>query len=326
MQMEYRQRKMLQTDRVVLVPGPKAETDTVRRVFNAYAVEKKSLTVIASELNAGGITTTRGMNWTSAAIHIMLTNEAYLGSIVYNRKSFKLQRALIKNPPEMWIRHDTAVAPIVCPAMFHRAQKLRAQRNEKITDREALNRLAALWRRAGDLSKIIIEKAEGVPSPTTYTTRFGSLANAYRLIGFEPRLRIAQGKNKVRSVMEAAIASLSANGVAAYDDQARVLMTKTGLAVSLLIAWNYKYSDRSELRWYLRGNAYASPRFNVRSALTLAIRMKFGNEEVDDYYLIPTARLAVSGDRHFRFSRRLFDESFRYSSIELLCTVLASAK
>jgi DNA invertase Pin-like site-specific DNA recombinase len=326
MQMEYRQRKVLQTDRVVLIPGPKAETDTVRRVFKAYVVEGKGVTAIASELNAGPIRTTRGMYWTSAAIDIMLTNETYLGSIVFNRTSFKLQQSQVRNPPEMWVRNDKAVAPTVCPTLFQKAQELRARRNKKMTDQDALDRLGDLWRSAGDLSQRIIANAKGVPSPTTYISRFGSLANAYKLIGFElhPRLQITQSKEKVRALMGAAVTSLSAVAGAIYDHQTRVLMTERGLVISLRVAWNYQHSHGHEVRWYLRGGAYATPAIDLGSTLTLVIKMKLGNQDVDDYYLIPTARLALSNDR--RFSHKVFGESPRYNSIEQLCMTLASAK
>jgi DNA invertase Pin-like site-specific DNA recombinase len=328
MQMEYRQRKVLQTDRVVLIPGPKAETDVVQRVFKAYVVESKSVTAIASELNAGPVRTTRGMHWTSAAIDVMLTNETYLGNIVFNRTSFKLQRSQVRNPPEMWIRCNKAVAPIVGPTLFRKAQELRARRNEKMTDRDALDRLGNLWRCTGDLSQRIIANAKGVPSPTTYITRFGSLANAYKLIGFElpPHLQIAHSKERVRILMGTAFATLSANAVATYDDQTRVLLTERGPVISLRVAWNYKYGRQHDRRWHLRGGAYGKPAIDLGAALTLVIKMKLGNQDVDGCYLIPTARLALSKDRHFRFSPKVFAESLRYDSIEQLCMAWMSAK
>lgn len=327
MRMEFRQRKILQTDRVVLELGPKAEIETVRRVFKSYVIGRKSITTIASELNAEGIRTTRGMNWTPNAIDIMLTNETYLGNIVFNRRSFKLQRAYVDNPPEMWIRQDKALAPIVSPGIFAKAQEFRKRRVQRMSDEEALDRLAGLWHSKGLLSTRIIEEAKGVPSPSTYIARFGSLANAYARIGFElrSRLRFAQSKDKVRSVMKAAVDVLAANAVASFDDQTRVLTTARGLIVSLRVAWHYTHGRRREQRWYLKGSPYAKPAIDVKSALTLVIQMSADNRCVDDYYLIPTARLALSRDRHLRFVRRVFAEQFRYSSIEELCPVLAVA-
>jgi len=328
MQMEYRQRKILQTDRVILKPGPITEIETVRRVFKSYVVEKKSITQIAAELNSEQILTTRGHPWSPNAVDIMLTNETYLGNVVFNRKSFKLQGKYVDNPPEMWIRHDKALAPIISPAIFKKAQKLRTKRIERMTDEEALDRLAALWRRKGHLSQKIIEDAEGVPSPTTYIARFGSIANAYTRIGFElsARYRYGQSKAKIMSVIARTVDAITANGGASFDDKTRLLTTRKGWIVSLRVAWHYVHGCRREKRWHLKGSTYATPPIDFRSALTLVIKMDINNAHAQDYYLIPSARLALSKDRNLRMIRRVFAEQFRYASLKTLCSIFAAGR
>jgi hypothetical protein len=54
--------------------------------------------------------------------------------------------------------------------------------------------------------------------------------------------------------------------------------------------------------------------------------MKPDNRDIEGYYLAPTAGLDLSKDRHFRFVRRVFADTFRYDSIESLCSAVASAK
>src|SRR5713101_8637514 len=49
--------KSLQTDRVVLEPGPPEEVDTVRRIFRLFVHEGKSQAEIADILNEEGVTT-----------------------------------------------------------------------------------------------------------------------------------------------------------------------------------------------------------------------------------------------------------------------------
>jgi DNA invertase Pin-like site-specific DNA recombinase len=327
MQMEFRQRKVLQTDRVILKPGPKSEILTVKRVFESYVKDKKTITEIAADLNARQLRTTRGMAWTPNAINIMLTNEIYLGDVVFNRKSYKLQRAHIDNPPEMWIRQKAAITPIISPAMFRKAQKIRASRAEVMTDEEALDRLAALWRRKGNLSTRLIEEAQGVPSPTTYIARFGSLTAAYGQIGFklQPRLKFTQSKNQVKKLMAAAVEAFTTNAVANFDEHTRILTTAKGRVISLRVAWHYRHGPGGADRWYLKGSAYAKPAIDVQSALTLVMKMKAENKIVDDYYLVPTSRLSLSKDRHLRFIRRVFSEEFRHSSIQELCRNLTAA-
>ena len=49
------ERKSLQTDRVILVPGPEAEVVTVRRIYQAFIAQGKTEREIMAELNGSGI-------------------------------------------------------------------------------------------------------------------------------------------------------------------------------------------------------------------------------------------------------------------------------
>jgi DNA invertase Pin-like site-specific DNA recombinase len=50
------ERKNIQSDRVILVPGPQDEVRTIRRVFHSFVKERKTYLQIARELNADGVT------------------------------------------------------------------------------------------------------------------------------------------------------------------------------------------------------------------------------------------------------------------------------
>jgi hypothetical protein len=43
-------------------------------------------------------------------------------------------------------------------------------------------------RRHGEISGILIDEGEGLPSSAAYRHRFGSLVTAYRLIGYDPEI------------------------------------------------------------------------------------------------------------------------------------------
>ncbi len=101
------EQKSLQTDRVVLVPGPEEEQEVVRGIYQAF-LDGKTEREIADTLNKKKILTDLGRAWTRGTIHQILTNEKYIGNSVYHRTSFKLKRKHILNPPEMWIRSDKA--------------------------------------------------------------------------------------------------------------------------------------------------------------------------------------------------------------------------
>jgi hypothetical protein len=49
------QRKSLLTKRVIVVPGPDEEVAIVRRIFDEFAVEHRSMTSIAKSLNNEGV-------------------------------------------------------------------------------------------------------------------------------------------------------------------------------------------------------------------------------------------------------------------------------
>ena len=93
--------KSLQTDRVVLVPGPDEEVRMGRWIYSQFLKQGWSESEIAAELNEQGILIDFGRAWTRATVHQNLTNQKYIGNNVYNRRSFKLKRKRVANDPEM---------------------------------------------------------------------------------------------------------------------------------------------------------------------------------------------------------------------------------
>jgi hypothetical protein len=107
------EQKSLQTDRVVLRPGPPKEVEVARRLYRMFVVQRRAEREIAAILNAEGIRTDLGRPWTRGTVHQVLTNEKYIGNNVYNRASSKLQMKRVVNPPGMWVRHNAAFEPLV---------------------------------------------------------------------------------------------------------------------------------------------------------------------------------------------------------------------
>ncbi|MCP1469660.1 DNA invertase Pin-like site-specific DNA recombinase [Sphingobium sp. OAS761] len=77
--------KSLQTDRVILVPGPPAEVAVVQRIYALFVNEHRSEREIAEILNGEGHRTDLGKPWNRAVIRQILINEKYIGNNVYNR-------------------------------------------------------------------------------------------------------------------------------------------------------------------------------------------------------------------------------------------------
>src|SRR4051812_49056532 len=80
--------KSIQTDRVVLVPGPPDEVAKVQWIFKSFVTDGRSEIQIANDLNGGNVFTDRGRPWTKGTVHQILINEKYVGNNVWNRKSF----------------------------------------------------------------------------------------------------------------------------------------------------------------------------------------------------------------------------------------------
>jgi len=111
--------KSLQTDRVILTPGPEVEVQIVNQIYQWFIDGRLVEAEIAGRLNTMAIKTELGRDWTRATVHEVLTNEKYIGSNVYNRISFKLKKLRVVNTPDMWIRKDNAFAPIVARDAFY---------------------------------------------------------------------------------------------------------------------------------------------------------------------------------------------------------------
>ena len=105
--------KSLQTDRVVLRPGPGEEVRIVRQMYQWFVEQGVVEGEIAARLNAMGILTDLGRTWSRGTVHEVLTNEKYIGNNVYNRRSFKLKRERVVNPPEKYVRKEEALGTAV---------------------------------------------------------------------------------------------------------------------------------------------------------------------------------------------------------------------
>src|SRR5205823_1353952 len=123
------EQKSLQTDRVVLVPGPDHEVETVRLIYRSFVGNGKLESAIADTLNERGILTDLGRQWTRGTVHQVLINEKYIGNNVWNRGSFKLKRKRVRNSRDMWIRAEGVFKPIVDRSLFDAAQAIIRERS-----------------------------------------------------------------------------------------------------------------------------------------------------------------------------------------------------
>jgi DNA invertase Pin-like site-specific DNA recombinase len=309
------EQKSLQTDRVVLVPGPPEERIVVRRIYRLFVHDGRSEREIADELNRAKIAGENGRAWTRSLVHQVLTNEKYIGNNVYNRVSFKLKKKRVRNPPAMWVRHDGAFEAIVDLADFAAAQAVIVARHQRLSDAELLERLSALASSAGYLSGIVIDEAEGMPSSATYRHRFGSLARAYQLIAYTPDrdLAFVEINRRLRAlhpqILDEMVRSFEQNGgaVTRHPDT-DVLRVNGMLAISIVIARCHR-TPTDALRWTIRLDE------SLDVDLTIAVRMDAANAAALDYYVLPS--LDVRGARlRIREDNGIFLDAYRYDSLD----------
>jgi len=279
--------KSIQTDRVVLVPGPAEEMEIVRWIYRSFVTEKKTETEIAEVLNKRGIVTDLDRPWTRGTVHQILINEKYIGNNVWNRASFKLKRKRIHNLPAMWIRSDGAFEAIVERTMFDAAQAIIHARSLRLTDEEMLKALRQLLQNRGYLSGLLIDESEHLPSSSAYQSRFGSLLRAYQLVGFTPDrdYRYVEINRALRrlhpQIVADAIAGIRQAGGLVEQDPENDLLTINGEFTASVAVVRCLTTPAGARRWKIRFDVGLWP------DITVAIRMDEPNQSALDYYLLP---------------------------------------
>lgn len=186
--LEHGEGKITVTDRVILVWGPDAEVETIRRIYRLYLEEGTSEAGLARLLNDDGIRSELGRPWTQTMINSILTNIKYCGALAYNRRSCKLSRPRTKNSREKWVVNSDAVAPIVSVEIFMAVQAERARRQRRYGKDELLQLLKECHERHGKVTAPIIAADPAMPDPQLLVRSFGSLIKAYEAAGL-PRTR-----------------------------------------------------------------------------------------------------------------------------------------
>ncbi len=285
--------KSIQTDRVILVPGPDEEVTVVRDIYTDF-VEKGLLeNQIAAKLNARGICTDLGRLWTRGTVHQVLINEKYIGNNVWNRTSYKLKTARMRNDRSQWVRADQVFEPIVGKDQFDIAQAIIARRSYRLSNEEMLNALRTLLERHGYLSGLIIDETEQCPSSSAYQNRFGSLLRTYKLIGYQPDrdYRYIEINRRLRQkypeMVSMIIAELRGIGATVATDPRTELLTLNDEITAVLVLSRCHMTAAGSHRWLIRLDA------SLGADITIAVRMETGEQSAKDYYLFPS--LDVTG-------------------------------
>jgi DNA invertase Pin-like site-specific DNA recombinase len=309
-EMKSGQKKAIKTDRTILGPGPQHELELIRFIFHLLIDRRASLSEIARTLNAKGYRTIMGLDWTGVSVRNVLANEKYAGTSIYGRTSKKLSQKWRRIPQHKWITKPGAFEGVVSLERFQAAQRRLKEITGQYSDFELLAYLTATWCCRSTLTRNIIEAFPKAPSCNTYRKRFGSLADAYRSIGFrthfiDNRLNNMELRRKVCTQI---ISGVEGWGGAVRRRRNCRLRINDELTASVVVGRQAPSSSHN--RW----------RFGYRSVrkpdLLIVARVEPGSQEPIDYYVLPYmllprgAWLTVSGINYNRLER------FRYQTLD----------
>lgn len=187
----------------------------------------------------------------------------------------------------MWIWKDDAFEPIVSAELFQRAAKIIESRHRHLSDEDLLERLKTLLLARGALSGMLIDEMEDMPSSSCYANRFGSLIRAYTLIGWTPDRDYAyvETNRKLRKrhadLFSQIFDELLALGATVSMDQRTDLLRINCEYTASLILSRCRETPAGSFRWHLRFDESLNP------DIIIAARLKPGNDEILDYYLMP---------------------------------------
>jgi len=317
--------KSIQTDRVILVPGPPEEVETVRWIYRAFVEEQKPEREIADILNARGLVTDLGRPWTRGTVHQILINEKYVGDNVWNRVSFKLKKKRVRNSPDMWIRAEGVFEPVVDRDLFEAAQAIVRERSRRLSDDDLLDGLRRLFEARGYLSGLVIDESEGLPSSSAYQSRFGSLLRAYQLVGFTPDrdYRYVEINRALRrmhpGVVAETVTEIERIGGTVERDPVMDILTVNGEFTASIVIARCRETAAGSLRWHIRFDTRLQP------DITVAVRMDQPNRAALDYYLLPRLDMTVPRLRLAEHNGVSLD-SYRFDSLDALYGLAARTR
>ena len=320
------ERKSIATDRVKLVHGPAFEVERVRDMYRMLIDDRLSVPEIARELNRRGITPSTEVcrsqaPWNYQSVYQVLTNLKYAGIYVFGRSTQKLSTPTVRLPKSEWVITSGAFEPIVEPQTFERAQQVLRSRTFDKSNQELLDDLRSLLAAEGQLTLHLIEHSRDMASPSTYRHRFGSLQEAYRLIGYgRPesfrQFQLRRRSQALRDELLSEIVSLHPGKISIIQPGRRWrprLQVRKGPIISVLLARPVRIA-KAALGWLV------DPARGELRLVTLLARLDVAKTGFFDFHILPNI------DRRNRFCIKPADDwlnrgqPLRHLS-ELLCVV-----
>jgi DNA invertase Pin-like site-specific DNA recombinase len=324
------------TDRIILVLGPENEVLTVRKMFNRFLRRnaRDEFTRIAEELDGEGLVYSTGAKWTRQEVRRVLTNPVYAGFNVWGRRSVKLYKTITENPCGEWAIRERAFEPIITPKIFKKTQEVIASRWHRSTDAELLTALRKIYKANGRITRKLMLHSP-VAGPSTYQSRFGSLKEAYKRVGYEAPLKtwLANAGHTVTWNAETDLASRicsifpSRVTVSRNKDCERpVLKLDTGECISILTCRSSR-TKSGHPRWITYPH-----QISAKACLVLIAMFDSANRELASFAIIrtkdiPPATSKVRKDGPLmKKARKIPDLFYFYEAAQILCRTIGSSQ
>lgn len=295
--------KSLISEHVKVIPGAADEIATVRWIFEEFA-RVKCEEKIALELNQRNVPTANGRPWNRSKVARLLQNETFIGNLVFNRRTKKLGTKMVHNPAALWIRTAGCVEPIIDRELFSRVREIRRGRRFELSEEEMLVRLRKLWMKKGKLTARIIADAPGLPCDSSYSRHFGSLQNAYRLIGYTDTRHWGSLEYNRWLELNAKNATELRNRIeeigvrADFDVSTARVRVNDVLTISFTVArWQPPCRKNTDPGWLLRCKLGAPPGWIV------ALRLREDNRTVLDHVLLRSSFMKATWLRFMEKTR-----------------------
>ncbi|WP_081897492.1 recombinase family protein [Massilia sp. BSC265] len=306
------ERKNMPSDRVTYVPGPAEELAVINRIYGMYLDERLPDVGIAARLNSEGIATGLDRPWSAHLVKQVLTNEKYVGTMVFNRGTQRMHSVRRANNPLKWIRRESAFEGVVSRERFEQARAERRRRRKHWTDDEMLDALRDIMVEHGRVTPDLIN-ASNVPSVKSYALRFNGLVSAMGLAGVNwPSLsRATITRYRLRCVTRDMTNELK-RCISLACAQVESLTPRTwrinGVMVRLLCT-RCRY-ERSHPCWKVTLTHTPAVDF------VIWVRMDQSNDHSEQVYLIPVAEFP--GHQYLWPSTRTLKKYERYAYPTLL--------
>ena len=320
MLLAHGERKSLQTDRIVLVPGTKKEIELIKKIFNMFIFDGLNEYLIASLLNQEGYRFSDKTEWTRGRIHSVLINSRYTGRYIYNRTSQKLKTKRIKNPEEDWVEYNSFFKPIISEEKFRLAKEIIDNRSIKMSDEKILDCLRKILSKHGKISGFIIDEDDSTPSSSVIANRFGGLLNAYKLIDYTPerdyqyleinsylRKKHSDIVNKIQNEIISSEVKILEN---------KLISVNKALSFSIVLS-RCKKTGLNKHRWVVRLDRSLNPEISI------IVRMNSLNTEPVDYYILPSIEF-LEHELKIKDNNTLLFEMYRFDDIKPFFDMLST--